>query len=564
MKKKLALLAVSAAVLGTQGTARAQATPGFVLNRFEPSERGSEWFVADTLDLRGKVRPALGVVADYGHKPYVLLNPDGSDNTNVVGNQLFVHIGGSLVLFDRLRIGASIPLAVAQDASNTGGVVAGQRVVGSNSGGFGDLRLAADLRLAGTYGDAFTLAFGGRLWVPTGDATKLLGDDLVRIGPRLAAAGDIGAFAYAVSLGVTYRGNDATLAGHPTGSEVNFNAAAGARVLESKLLIGPELWGSSIVSESSAFFGERTTPLALLGSGHYTAGDFRFGLGAGPGLSHAVGTAAFRALASFEWVPGIEVPPAPPPPPPALAPPPPSDRDGDGIPDDVDACPDVPGIKTDNPKTNGCPPELDRDGDGVLDKDDACPDVPGIKTDDPKTNGCPDTDRDKDGIPNDVDACPDEAGPKSDDPKTTGCPRVFIKAGLIQILEQPKFDFNKANIKPESNSLLGEVAKVMSDHPEIKRVRVEGHTDNVGSSDYNKKLSQQRAESVIAWLTSHGVAADRLTAKGMGKESPLVANDTDLNRALNRRVEFHIEDQEQTVKEMVKTPGGDKPAPPKK
>ncbi|MEO8796243.1 MAG: OmpA family protein, partial [Polyangiaceae bacterium] len=144
------------------------------------------------------------------------------------------------------------------------------------------------------------------------------------------------------------------------------------------------------------------------------------------------------------------------------------------------------------------------------------------------------------------------------DPKTTGCPRVFIKNGLIQILEQPKFDFNKANIKPESDSLLTEVAKAMLDHPEIKRVRVEGHTDSVGSSEYNKKLSQQRADAVVKWLGSHGVAADRLTAKGMGEESPLVANDTEQNRALNRRVEFHIEDQEQTVKEIVKTPTGDK------
>ena len=532
MKKTFVLCAVSGAVLATQGAARAQTAPGFALNRFEPSERGSEWFVADTLDLRGAVRPALGVVADYGHRPYVLLNPDGSDNTKLVSDQLFVHIGGSLVVFDRLRIGASIPLAIAQAGSTTGGVVAGQRVVGSNSGGFGDLRLAADLRLAGTYGDAFTLAFGGRLWAPTGDNSKLLGDGSVRLGPHLSAAGDISAFAYALSVGVTYRGNDASYAGHPNGSEVNFNVAAGARVLDKKLLIGPELSGTSIVSESDAFFAGRTTPLALLGGGHYTAGDFRVGLGAGPGLSHAAGTAAFRALASFEWAPGIEPAPAPAPPPEPPPPPPPSDRDGDGI----------------------------------LDKDDACPDVPGIRTDDPKTNGCPDGDRDKDGIPNDVDACPDQAGPKSDDPKTTGCPRVFIKNGLIQILEQPKFDFNKANIKPESDSLLTEVAKVMIDHPEIKRVRVEGHTDSVGSSEYNKKLSQQRADAVIKWLGGHGVAAERLTAKGMGKESPLVANDTEQNRALNRRVEFHIEDQEQTVKEIVKTQTGDQVVapPPKK
>ncbi|MDP9037454.1 MAG: OmpA family protein [Myxococcota bacterium] len=183
--------------------------------------------------------------------------------------------------------------------------------------------------------------------------------------------------------------------------------------------------------------------------------------------------------------------------------------------------------------------------------------MPGVRTTDPKTNGCPpDPDRDKDGIPNDVDACPDEPGPKSNDPRTSGCPRVFIKNSQIQILEQPKFDYNKAAIKPDSDSLLNEVAKLLTEHAEIKHVRVEGHTDNIGTAEYNKKLSQQRAQAVVQWLLNHGIAKERLTAQGMGKEQPMVPNDSDANRALNRRVEFHIEDQEATVQELVKTPGG--------
>jgi outer membrane protein OmpA-like peptidoglycan-associated protein len=96
----------------------------------------------------------------------------------------------------------------------------------------------------------------------------------------------------------------------------------------------------------------------------------------------------------------------------------------------------------------------------------------------------------------------------------------------------------------------------MTDHPEIKKVRVEGHTDNVGSADYNKKLSQQRAEAVVKWLSSHGIAADRLKAVGMGKERELVPNTSEANRALNRRVEFHIEEQDTTGKEVIKTPTG--------
>src|SRR4029077_11528716 len=80
----------SAAYGAWSGAARAQTAPGFALNRFEPSETGSEWFANDTLDLRGNFRPAVGVIADYGYKPYVLENRDGSENTSVVTDQFFL------------------------------------------------------------------------------------------------------------------------------------------------------------------------------------------------------------------------------------------------------------------------------------------------------------------------------------------------------------------------------------------------------------------------------------------------------------------------------------------
>jgi OOP family OmpA-OmpF porin len=543
-KTTWASCACAAALAAMTAPADAQTTePGFALNRFEPSEPGSEWFVQDSLDLRGPARPAFGLVLDYGYKPYVLVNRDGSENTSIVTDQLFLHVGGSIVFFSRVRLGLSIPVLMTQDGSATGGVVSGQRVVGATSGGLGDVRLAADVRLVGRHGDPFTLAAGGRLWLPTGDSTKYLGDGEVRVGPQVLAAGDIEAFVYSASLGVVYRANSSGFAGHPTGSEAAFGAAVGLRVLEKKLVIGPEIWGTTVLAGGDAF-GARTTPLALVGGAHYTAGSFRLGVGAGPGLSRAAGTPIFRGLASIEYVPAVAE---------AIQD---TDRDADGVFDAQDACPDTPGVRTDDPTTTGCPPPpplavpaslppSDRDGDGVADSEDACPDVAGARTADAKTNGCPpDPDRDKDGVLNEADACPDVPGPKSDDPRTTGCPRVFIKDAQIQILEQPKFDFNRAAVKKESDSLLAEVAQVMSDHPEITRVTVEGHTDSVGNSQFNKTLSQHRAEAVVKWLTDHGVAKERLSAQGMGKEQPIMPNDSDAGRAANRRVEFHIETQE--------------------
>ena len=176
----------------------------------------------------------------------------------------------------------------------------------------------------------------------------------------------------------------------------------------------------------------------------------------------------------------------------------------------------------------------------MLDTEDACPDVPGVRTDDPKTNGCP-ADRDKDGIADTLDACPDEPGPPNQDPKKNGCPTAYVKDNQIKITEQVKFRFGLADLDPVSDSILGAVLKVMLAHAEIPKIRIEGHTDNKGSAAYNKTLSDGRAGAVADWLVKHGVDRKKLTNVGYGLEKPVDTNDTDAGRANNRRVEFHIE-----------------------
>jgi len=99
------------------------------------------------------------------------------------------------------------------------------------------------------------------------------------------------------------------------------------------------------------------------------------------------------------------------------------------------------------------------------------------------------------------------------------------------------FDFNQATLRPESAPVLEKAAATLQSLPKLA-VEVQGHTDNVGSEDYNQKLSNQRAQSVLAWLTGHGVSASRLTSKGYGKSQPIAANDTDEGRARNRRVDL--------------------------
>jgi OmpA-OmpF porin, OOP family len=99
------------------------------------------------------------------------------------------------------------------------------------------------------------------------------------------------------------------------------------------------------------------------------------------------------------------------------------------------------------------------------------------------------------------------------------------------------FDTGKAIVLPDSESVLGEVVKLLEQNPDLK-LRIEGHTDNQGAAAANQALSERRAQAVVAWLVMHGVTASRLTAKGLGQTTPVADNSTPDGRAKNRRVEL--------------------------
>jgi outer membrane protein OmpA-like peptidoglycan-associated protein len=111
----------------------------------------------------------------------------------------------------------------------------------------------------------------------------------------------------------------------------------------------------------------------------------------------------------------------------------------------------------------------------------------------------------------------------------------------VKILEQIKFKFNSAEIV-DSQPIIDAVTKTLKEHDEIKHLRVEGHTDNVGTAVYNKDLSRRRAASVVKTLVKAGVDKRALSSEGFGFDRPIEENSTDAGRAANRRVEFHIEE----------------------
>ncbi|MCC6350850.1 MAG: OmpA family protein [Candidatus Eisenbacteria bacterium] len=228
----------------------------------------------------------------------------------------------------------------------------------------------------------------------------------------------------------------------------------------------------------------------------------------------------------------------------------PSDADGDGVFDGIDKCPDTPkGATVD---ATGCP--KDSDGDGVLDGLDKCPNTPtGAKID---STGCP-VDSDGDGVYDGLDKCPNTpAGLKVD---SDGCPIMvsereteLLDTGLIR-LQDVNFETGKANLLPDAYPALDAVGAVMLKWPQL-RIEVGGHTDSRGSEGLNQRLSQARADSVLAYMLRKYPALPpaQFTVKGYGESKPLVPNTNDLNRAKNRRVEFTVINKEVLKKEVEK------------
>jgi OOP family OmpA-OmpF porin len=212
------------------------------------------------------------------------------------------------------------------------------------------------------------------------------------------------------------------------------------------------------------------------------------------------------------------------------------DADGDGLSDDVDACPVEPEDADNYLDSDGCP-EPDNDLDTLLDTADRCPNDPEDRDGFQDADGCPDLDNDGDSIPDATDRCPNEPGPADEQ----GCPRVYrdveVTSTGIVIRQQIFFEFDRAVIRDVSFPILNTVAQVMRDFPDIV-IEVQGHTDDRGRDEYNLNLSQQRSEAVRQYLIQQGIPAQRMTARGYGETMPIDTNRTAPGRARNRRVEF--------------------------
>jgi len=207
------------------------------------------------------------------------------------------------------------------------------------------------------------------------------------------------------------------------------------------------------------------------------------------------------------------------------------DSDHDGVDDEHDSCKNIAGVA----RYNGCPVP-DSDHDGIDDEHDSCRKVAGVA----RYNGCPIPDRDGDGVNDEEDKCPDSAGTA----ENHGCP--VVKEIKKEATEEVNYiahnlQFNSASdrLADSSFAALKKLVDILHDHPDW-HMAIEGYTDNSGNPAKNRELSQKRADAVRDFLMRNGIAGSRLSATGFGQEKPIADNRTPKGRAVNRRVELRL------------------------
>jgi outer membrane protein OmpA-like peptidoglycan-associated protein len=578
-----------------------QASAQVTLNRYSPAAWNYDGFTLARPERPGHLRIGAQLQLDYAREPLVWLrdlNDPDAGSYEVVSDQLAFHVGLSLALFDRLivfmqlpvnalvRQGEDLPRAIAEtfnDFASTGLYTLGARV-----------------NLLGSNDSVAALGIQGGLGFPFG---KWIGDVDTSFGAETTVVGSLGALfelrpiprlRIGASAGMLFR-RSAYVYNLEFGDELRWVLGAGMMVLDekrAKLELIFELFGSTVAEN---LFAKDHTPFeVLMGAKVHLHDGWSAGLAGDLGMTGGYGSPNYRLIAMLGWtLPGKQaasdqdgdgiVDPD------DKCPREPEDKqgdhpadgcplrnrdsDGDGILDGRDKCveraEDLDGFEDDDgcpdPDNDGdglldgsdrCPrdaedkdsfqdddgcPDLDNDSDTVLDVIDKCPseaeDKDGFQDDD----GCLDPDNDGDGLLDAADGCPNEAESKNGIDDEDGCPDLVRFAGTqIMTLKPIHFETSSAVIKADSESILQEMAAVITGHPEIVQLSIDGHTDSKGVPAKNLKLSQDRADSVRTFLVGLGIAPERLVSKGYGDTIPIADNATPDGRTKNRRVEFNI------------------------
>jgi outer membrane protein OmpA-like peptidoglycan-associated protein len=518
---------------------------------------------------------------------------------SVVTDRVGASIVGAIGLFDWVQIGVEIPVVLFQAGQRDIKNATVTSLPQLSTTGLGDIRFIPKIRLLKSEDFGIDLAILASIYVPSGGGQNYFGDTGVIVTPELALSRAIGGLRLAGNASVSLLRTGQQVVNLGVGNELTWRIGAGYRFFDeakkedSGLEIDASLVSSTSLQNLYKTANQQSLELKGQGAWHFNKSVMAF-LGAGVGLQPGWGTPDWRAFLGMRF--GNFAGP--------VAAPVRLDTDGDGIYDDTDKCvtvkenfngiedadgcpeaaadndTDKDGIPNSKDKcptkaedkdefedADGCPdldddkdgvldtkdkarlvpedrdgfededgvPDPDNDLDGVVDISDECPMVKGVI----ENRGCPDVDTDKDTVVDRLDNCPKEPGTA----KNQGCKEkqlVILSGDKLEILDSVYFKLNKAIIETRSYPLLNNVAQILVGHPEIKMVRVEGHTDSQGDDASNMKLSDNRAKAVVEYLVKKGIARDRLVGTGFGETKPIADNATKPGRAKNRRVEFNL------------------------
>lgn len=445
----------------------------------------------------------VGVLFNYADDP--LRVGDGNDWRlyGVTTGQLTSDFHAALGITKGFELGVVIPVIWLHNGDNVTALGVDNSSVGI---GAGDIRLApkytifdrASGREAGS-----ALAITADIYFPSGDADTYRGGEF-RGEPRLIWHHDFKKdVRLAANLGWRFR-PEHTIGDIEVDDTLTWGVMVDTRVpnLEAMRFFGEIFGEASVLADD---FDKQESPVeVLLGMRYELPNGVAFTAGGGTGIIRGFSAPDWRVLA------GVSVT--------RTAKSMPKDSDGDGISDQYDNCPDHPNMD-----------QADSDGDGV---GDACT-----------------FDSDGDGIPDHRDACPNEAEDYDGFEDEDGCPEdgtgvVSLTCDQIVITQRIEFEFDSSTLLDSSKEVLDQVAAVLRSASNVRKLRIEGHADQVGDPDYNRTLSQRRADAVRDYLVGRRVSRSRLQAVGVGADNPLSTEQTEEDQALNRRVEFHVVEQD--------------------
>lgn len=471
--------------------ARAQ---GFDGQRYVPAAGAAGGLVIERPVVPARTTGSAAVFFDFADDAVVVSDAQTNEILSRPLHSLLVaDVMGSLAVGGRFELAAHVPVIAYAVGDPLDGLV-------TDAPAIGDLRVVPKVTILGSpTADGFRLGAAIPVRFPTGAGARLQGSETFTIEPELLLGVKEGPVRVHGTAG--FRARPGVDDAAPIGDEFTWGLGAAFGVLEGRT-------GLDVLVETQGAVdldrpGEALTdlPLELLaGLDWRPIRDLSVSVGAGPGLTDGLGTPDYRVVLGVRFSPRAE---------PAADEPTAGDQDGDRVPDGRDEC-----------------PKAKEDYDGFRDRD-----------------GCPEDDNDDDRVKDDDDECPQVAEEPGGD--GDGCPddgHVRVTGDRIVVDGKILFEFDSDTIDRRSFKLVHEIAAVLKDHPEIHRVYIQGHTDNVGSYAYNDDLSLRRASAVRAALIDRGIEAERLFAKGYGERRPIAPNDTPAGRAQNRRVEFLLKE----------------------